>query len=102
VFLVVFHFSCGTGKTLLVSEWEQWRVFVNRGKTCSDSGYDFRSIHLILGLLNSVLYELGTTFQEGSRPDFRNVFFLYGLVIDDRRTPRLEDYFETAMNIQDL
>lgn len=23
VFLVVIHFACGTGKTLLVSEWEQ-------------------------------------------------------------------------------
>jgi len=41
VFLVVLHFACGTWKTLLVSEWEQYRVFVNMGKTCSDSGVWF-------------------------------------------------------------
>jgi len=41
VFLVVFHFVYGTGKTILVSEWELWRVFVNTRKTCSDNGVWF-------------------------------------------------------------
>lgn len=67
--------------------------------------YDFQNILLILDLFRPVLYKKGTTFQEGNRPDFRNLAFFFckfRLVIDDRRSPRLEDYFERAMNIQDL
>jgi len=39
--------------------------------------YDFQNILLILDLFRPVLYKKGTTFQEGNRPDFRNLAFFF-------------------------